>query len=309
MELKEVPQSAQLACALEVSAYPKPGNVHRTSDLEDMDFNKFIVSSIVIGPPIYRIARRGFKAGNGEIDSTKIGVGKCVKKSIDKTVKWTDENTNFGILMLIVPLAAAGGKTVAENSDLSPRAVRNNLADVLESTTTEDALNVYEAMSIAELGGLGDVDKFSAREENSLKEIKEESVTLYDLMSISADWDNISKEWTTNMSITFESGYPFLKKLYKQNNNLNKAIVQTYLRILSEYKDTLIERKYGEKIAEEASRKAQSVLDKGGIYEPEGMKALENLDEEFKERKINPGTTADLVASSLMISILDGIKP
>jgi len=40
---------AQLASVLEVSGHPKPGNVHRTQDFEDMVFEDFLISGIAIG--------------------------------------------------------------------------------------------------------------------------------------------------------------------------------------------------------------------------------------------------------------------
>ena len=37
----EIAKIAQIASALEVSGYPKPGNVHRTRDYDDMEFEDF----------------------------------------------------------------------------------------------------------------------------------------------------------------------------------------------------------------------------------------------------------------------------
>ncbi len=52
MDSKTIAKIAQIASALEVSGYPKPGNVHRTRDFEDMEFEDFIISGIVIGDSI-----------------------------------------------------------------------------------------------------------------------------------------------------------------------------------------------------------------------------------------------------------------
>ena len=48
MDSKTIAKIAQIASALEVSGYPKPGNVHRTRDFEDMEFEDFVISGIVI---------------------------------------------------------------------------------------------------------------------------------------------------------------------------------------------------------------------------------------------------------------------
>ena len=52
MDSKTIAKIAQIASALEVSGYPKPGNVHRTRDFEDMEFEDFVISGIVIGDTI-----------------------------------------------------------------------------------------------------------------------------------------------------------------------------------------------------------------------------------------------------------------
>ena len=52
MDALEIAKIAQIASALEVSGYPKPGNVHRTRDYDDMVFEDFIISGIVIGDAI-----------------------------------------------------------------------------------------------------------------------------------------------------------------------------------------------------------------------------------------------------------------
>ena len=41
MDANEIAKIAQIASALEVSGYPKPGKVHRTRDYDDMEFEDF----------------------------------------------------------------------------------------------------------------------------------------------------------------------------------------------------------------------------------------------------------------------------
>ena len=52
MNPDEIAKIAQIASVLEVSGYPKPGNVHRTRDYDDMVFEDFLISGIVIGDSI-----------------------------------------------------------------------------------------------------------------------------------------------------------------------------------------------------------------------------------------------------------------
>ena len=47
MEAKKIAKLAQIASVLEVSGWPKPGNVHRTRNYDDMVFQDFAISIIL----------------------------------------------------------------------------------------------------------------------------------------------------------------------------------------------------------------------------------------------------------------------
>ncbi len=310
MDIEDIARAAQLASALEVSGYPKPGNVHRTADLKEMTFEHFISSSIAIGSVMLDVAKKGFRAGKGEIKTVDIGVGGVIKSAIENTMKWQkDGNTNLGIVLLLTPLAAAAGITLAKEGKIEMKKLRANLSSVLKSTTPEDALNVYDAILIANPEGLGGMGELDVKNEASKKKIKEERVSLYEIMNISSEWDNISREWVTDMQITFEFGYPLVKKLYERTKNMNTTTVQSFLELLSKYPDTFVQRIHGKKIAEEVSKRARTIIKKGGMLTSAGRALITKFDEELRKKRINPGTTADLTASSLMLAILDGLRP
>ncbi len=309
-DIEDIARAAQLASALEVSGYPKPGNVHRTADLKEMTFEHFIASSIAIGPVLLDVAEKGFMAGKGDIKTVDIGVGGAIKSAIENTMKWQrDGNTNLGIVLLSIPLAAAAGITLAKEGKIEMKKLRINLSNVLKSTTPEDALNVYDAILIANPKGLGRVDELDVKSEASKKRIKEERISLYEIMNISSGWDNISGEWVTDMQITFEFGHPLVKKLYGKSKSMNTTTVQSFLEILSKYPDTFVRRIHGKKIAEKVSERARVIVKKGGMLTSAGRVLITKFDEELRKKGINPGTTADLTASSLMLAILDGMRP
>ena len=52
MEAKEIAKLAQIASVLEVSGWPKPGNVHRTRNYDDMVFQDFDTFSKLLMKPI-----------------------------------------------------------------------------------------------------------------------------------------------------------------------------------------------------------------------------------------------------------------
>ena len=310
MDIEDIARAAQLASALEASGYPKPGNVHRTVDLKEMTFEHFIASSIAIGPVLLGVTKKGFRAGKGEIKTENIGVGGAIKSAIENTMKWQrDGNTNLGIVLLLIPLAAAAGITLGKEGKIEMKKLRANLSNVLKSTTPEDALNAYDAILIADPAGLEGVDELDVKNKASKNRIKKERISLYEIMNISSKWDNISREWVTDMEITFEFGYPLVKKFYGRTKNMNTTTVQSFLEILSKYPDTFVQRVHGKEIAENVSKKARAIIKKGGMLTRAGKTLITKFDEELREKNINPGTTADLTASSLMLAILDGLRP
>jgi triphosphoribosyl-dephospho-CoA synthase len=211
--------------------------------------------------------------------------------------------------MLFVPLAAGAGVMLAQKGAIGMRELRRYVSKIMRSTTPKDALDLYEAISIAKPGGMGKVKELDVWKEESRRRIEREGISLFQVMKLSSGWDTIARELSTGMRITFGFGAPTVKKLYADTNNTNITVVQTFLELLSRYPDTFIRRTHGYEVAREVTRKAAAILRKGGMLTAEGRTLVLEFDYELRKRRINPGTTADLTAASLMLSILDGLRP
>jgi triphosphoribosyl-dephospho-CoA synthase len=296
-----IAKTAQIASVLEVSGHPKPGNVHRTRDFPDMVFEDFLISGVVIGDTMKKAAQRG-KEFSGKTNSIpKIEVGKLIKEAVVETDKWIANNTNLGIIMLLTPLSAAAG--MVDDIDEIPY----NIDEMLRSTTPNDAANLYEAINIAEAGGMGVQDELDVGSEDAKNELMKKGINMFDVLDLSSQWDMLAYELTRTMPITFGIGYPTFKEV-KESHGINKATVQTFLTILSIYPDTLIARKYGLETAQEVSVDASLIIKEGGVLTEKGMDMLNNFDQDLIEKNLNPGTTADLTASSVMVALLDEYK-
>jgi triphosphoribosyl-dephospho-CoA synthase len=184
----------------------------------------------------------------------------------------------------------------------------------MESASIEDAVSFYQAVRKARPGGLKTPSSSTvpdARSTTAKKEVLEKQIALYDVMKLCAKWDNICLEWVTGMRITFNDGYPTMMALLKEIGDMNIAIVHTFLTILARHPDTLIARRRGVKEAKIISGRAKAVLAEGGLLTQSGKKAIIKLDSELRtpNNSLNPGTTADLTASSIMVSIICGMRP
>ena len=338
MDIEEIRErvmiAAQLASVLEVSGYPKPGNVHRTADFPDTRYEHFLIGGVAIGPAASKAAVRGAMAARGEIGLADIGMGECIKKAVLGVRKsHMGGNTHLGMSLLLIPLAAAAGKTYAEDGKIEPKRLRKNVELVMRSTTPTDSVQTYKAiLEAVQMGkARGRSSWFGSiktapdlSNEKVRKRLLMEGVSLYDWMKASSSWDGVARELVTGMKVPFEIGYPTFKQNLRKHGEINVAIVHTFLKILSEFPDTLVARKVGlestSEVAEAVklghkrtkwiSNTAKSILKMGGLTTNEGRKALLGFDETLRKAKgkFNPGTTADLTAASLAIAILCGLK-
>ncbi|WP_295722378.1 triphosphoribosyl-dephospho-CoA synthase [uncultured Methanobrevibacter sp.] len=279
----------QIASVLEVSGYPKPGNVHRTRDYDDMVFEDFLISGIVIGDHLRHLSKRTIE---NKDDLSKIQIGKAVYDAVTETNEWIENNTNLGIVMMTFPIGAAAA--ISNNME----ELRDNIGKIMAVSTVEDAIYLYDAINIASAGGMGDQDEYDVTSDKAKEELIKNNQTLWDVLKISAPWDDLASELTSKMPIIFEFSYPIYSEL-RVNNSLNKSGVLTFLEILQKVPDTLISRKYNDEVASEVSVKTRDLLK---------YKDLENFEEYLHEfdnylydNHLNPGTTADLTAATIMV--------
>jgi len=270
--------AAEIACLLEVSA-PKPGNVTRFADFSDTRYIDFLASAAVIGTVLRKVARAT--------------TGSLILEVVRETARAVGRNTNLGIALLFAPLAKAallGGR----------RSLRTRVHAVLASLTSTDGQRVYEAIRLASPGGLGKAQQLDVRTTHG-------RVPLMEAMRSAMERDSISREYATDFEITFTIGSPALERSMTASGDAEASIVQTYLTLLSRLPDSLIARKCGDGEAKRVSQQAGAILADGGAFTQTGRRKLARWDRALRKggNRLNPGTTADLVASALFVVMLE----
>jgi len=301
----------QLALLFEFSAYPKPGNVHRTADFGGTRYEHFLASTVAVAPSLRTAAEQGVRVSTQKLSLNRVEVGRIIRDAVNDVASWQHGgNTLLGSIILLTPIAVSAGLTLSQGKS-SINGFRRNLRSIVESTTPEDAAILYDAINIAKPGGLGKAPELDVTDAVSRQAILDKGISLYDIFKISAPWDSISSEWVNNYHITFDIGYPFLVKQLKTTRDTNTATVNTFLKILSEVPDTLVARKAGLEKAKEVSIEAQRVLEIGGLATLEGKKSLQQFDKKLRDpaHRLNPGATADLTSAALTLAILNGYRP
>ena len=307
-----VGKCTSLAALLEVSAYPKPGNVHRLRDSPNTKYEHFLAGSVSLYPRMRELAEKSLRIRNEDREWTELGVGESILASTKDMMDWqSGGNVHLGIILLFSPLAAAAGSVMREGVvDLEE--LRGALNKVISGAIPIDAVNIYRAIDEAmSKENLGAVDQLDVKDTSSLDKILAEGLTPLDIFRECQARDAICKEWATGFNVTFTEGYPFLRKRLDAGASINEATVDTFLKILSEHPDSLIQRKLGKKDAIAVSVNAKQIMQAGGASTEIGMTMIWELDDELRKENgsLNPGTTADLTAASLFLILLTGWRP
>lgn len=268
-------QCATLACLLEATA-PKVGNVHRGADFEDLTFNDFAVSAVAIGPAMDQAAVSG--------------VGRAVLSAIQATRGLVATNTNLGMVLLFAPLAA-----VPRTSRLTTESVHS----VLEKLTAEDCGLVYEAIRLAQPGGMGKVESMDVAESSP--------EDLLEAMRSAADRDLVARQYSEDFALVLDELLPAVVAGRKRGWSLTETIIHTHLELLAKHGDSLIQRKCGAAIATRASAMAGHALECGEPGDENYYEAVADLDFWLRSdgNRRNPGTTADLIGAALFAGLRD----
>jgi triphosphoribosyl-dephospho-CoA synthase len=271
--------NAELALLLEVAGTPKPGNVDRARDHADLHFDHFLAGAVGAAPGL-RLA-----AGDGPL-------GEAFERAVAGMADQRGGNTQFGALLALCPLVRAASDP---DRALSPDGVRS----VVAATTVEDACAFYRAFDSVGVAvddppeGMADLDV--RRGSAAVPAVRERGLTLGDLMAESAPDDGIAREWTEGYPRTFRAA----ERVVADDGPVSERGARAFLHLLAASVDEFVATTSDRAAAEEATERARAVLD--------GEEDADALAEEFVERGINPGTTADLTAAALFVALERGV--
>jgi len=255
------------ACRAEIEAL-KPGNVHVFADGHRMSADQFLRSAEVSAAPL---------------TEPGVPVGQRILAAIRATRAAVATNTNLGIVLLAAPLLRA--------AELPRRDLGANLREVLDGLTMDDTAAVFEAITLASPGGLGDAD-------NDVRE--RPKIGLVEAMRQASDRDLIARQYTNGMADIFATGSTALARAEGEGGMW--PAVAVYLAFLAGFPDSHVVRKHGLATALKIQRQAAAVAADLARQPDEETRIalLTAFDRDLKARAINPGTSADLTVASLL---------
>lgn len=270
-------RNAELALLLEVAGTPKPGNVDRHRDLDDLHFEHFLAGAVG--------AREGLDlAANGA------SVGTAFERAIEGMAT-QGENTQFGALLLLVPLIRAA------REDCSQPIVEG----VVEETTVADAAGFYRAFDHVDVFVDEPPEEMASldvrRGGDAVPELETRGLTLLDVMDRSVPGDDVAREWVRG----FDRSFAAAERLAATEGPVTDRAAAVFLSLLAERPDTLVAARHGERVAADVTDRAAELHDRDALETD--REAVEAFADELVDRGVNPGTTADLTAAGLFIAL------
>lgn len=307
-------ENAELALLLEVAGTPKPGNVDRHRDLENLRFEQFLAGAV------------GSAAGLRLADDDA-SVGEAFERAVAGMARRAGANTQFGCLLLLIPLVRA-----AADGDLSPAGVDA----VCRTTTVDDAVDFYRAfehVDVAVADPPADATALDVRRGSAAEPaLREQGLTLRDVMAVSADQetpqagddasrsaddtstpaaadpptrlpDTNAQEWVEGFPRTFRGA----QTLLDDDGPVGERTARLFLEFLAADPDSLVATRHGVETAREIQDRAASVHDE--VVETGSLAPAESLAAAFVDESVNPGTTADRTAAALFVALERGLEP
>lgn len=266
---------AAAASILEASA-PKAGNVHPRAAFVDLRHDDFIAAAVAIAPVFETAAA--------------VPVGDTVLAAVQASVAVTRSNANLGIVLALAPLAA-----LPRDAGSAVQAIGNGGVErVLAAVTTADAAAVWRAITIAKPGGLGTSERFDLH--------APPPADLRAAMAHAADRDQIAAIWAHGYAGLLAGPVADLVAAFAAGAELATGIARAHVAQLARHPDSLVARRHGLARAAEVSRQAAAIND---LPVAAWRSAVADFDRDLRAARINPGTTADLIAAALYILLDD----
>ncbi len=261
------------ACHLELEAL-KPGNVHIYADGHGMTVADFRRSATLTAPILGDLSR---------------SCGERIRDSVMVTMDHLGCNTNLGILLLCAPLLTAFSHA-ATADDLAIK-----LNKILNNFTLADTAAVFAAIARANPGGLGQVRDHDVH--------APPTVCLREAMGKAAKRDSIARQYTTGFKDIFGLGIPAYHHAQSRDWSPAWSASYIYMTFLATRMDGHVRRRWGEKTARHLRMHAQQKIN--ALESMNDFKdwppSWKNFDHDLKQQGINPGSSADLTVTTLLM--------
>ena len=272
------------AFRLDVAA-SKPGNVSLDQDAHGMSSRDFLLSAQVSAPLLC---------------SPSLSCGARILAAAQATHQAVQCNTNLGMLLLFAPIVCAAEQSL----DGKASTIHLALHDVLSGLTGQDTEDIFAAIRFMAPGGLGHPVAHDVH--------CRPDCGILQAMQAASHRDLIARQYVSGFHDLLTLGLATARELRCRGYNKEWTTIGVYLRFLSRHVDSHIRRKHGMAKAA-AIRNSCRPLEQWLLQTappPKSLKkALQTLGKQWRNAGLNPGTSADLAAASMLLYLLLDEQP
>jgi triphosphoribosyl-dephospho-CoA synthase len=276
---------AQRAILYEVSTTPKPGLVDRYNSgaHKDMDFFTFMASSSALYRGLYECTMEGLLFE--EDDSTKLldkirkpGI-ECERAMFEAT---NGVNTHKGIIFSMGILCAVVGS-------LHSKFGADNF--IIEDIC-EEAKKVTKGLIEKDFKGIEG----------------KKDLTHGEKLYRNYGFKGIRGEVESGFSSIHKNAVKVLR-CWKDNRStsMNNLFLDILFNIMADSEDTNVVTRGGIESLSFVRKLAEEFVKEGGMQQIDALLRLESINRDFIERNISPGGSADLLAVTIFLGMLEGI--
>ena len=263
------------AMLLEANCAPAPGLVDRYNSgaHNDMDIFTFIRSTASLAPSMYSMAKLGYQYVGSESDLLRAirPIGLRAEHDMMKATKGV--NTQKGLIFLMGILCAAAGYTYNKKGVITIESIIQTVKSMCEGLVNRELTQNLPTKD---------------EKEYSHGEI------LYARYGIRG----IRGEVEDGLPTIVNAGLPAYTEALQRGFSDDKALIHALLGIMSASEDTTILHRHSMPVLKEVQRYADELYRSEAAFTTEGLERIKELDNQFIERYISPGGSADLLAAT-----------
>lgn len=278
-----VTSAAYKAVMYEVSASPKPGLVdrHNSGAHRDMDYFTFIDSCSAIVPYFRKMAMEGATYRHSDLTqlfSSIRSIGMAAEESMFTATKGI--NTHKGIIFSVGILSALSAyvmtreKTMTVPAEVLCGMVPHMVGDLTQELTKLDEKNI---------------------------------LTHGEALYLKHGFKGIRGEVELGFPTVMKRGIPVLRQHIGQGTT-NDVLVTALLSLMVHTDDSNILYRHDLETLEDVKEEAEKVYEMGGMMTEAGRQAVTDMDQSFIRRNISPGGSADLLAVTVILGLMEGMK-
>ncbi|MFL0246329.1 triphosphoribosyl-dephospho-CoA synthase CitG [Candidatus Clostridium stratigraminis] len=276
--LKEASQTissfAVQAMLYEVSCYPSPGLVSPISNgaHKDMNYFTFIDSISALSKYFVLFAEVGYSDESCKSIFNSIrSIGIEAEKDMFNKTKGI--NTHKGMLFLMGIACAASTKAIYEKKGF------NGIQNIIKEMTA--GIVEKELSVLKENGDLSHGEKLYLKYRN----------------------EGVRGEVEKGIPTVFNFSLEYYKKSLDLSEN--DRLVNTLIGIMQICNDSTIIHRHDPKVLQIVKEKAKDIINDGGVRTIKGKEKIEALCEEFIEKNISPGGSADLLGVTVFLNLVE----